>query len=247
MKDNLVKFLGCGDAFGSGGRMQTCIFLNLSDLKILLDCGATSLVAMRKFDINPNDINTIFISHLHGDHFGGLPFFILDAQLASFRDTPLTIAGPKGTQQRLNEAMEVLFPGSSQKQKNYSLDVIEIEPGSFSVLNGINTSAYQVTHSSGAPSLAYKLEYQGKVIAYTGDTEWNDNIITAADGTDLLITETFSYDKEIKNHLNYKTLMKYKDKLKTKRIIMTHMSDDMLKMLENVECDYAEDGKEFFI
>ena len=63
------------------------------------------MIAIRKFDIDPNAIRAVLITHLHGDHFGGLPFFILDAQLVSRRTAPLTIAGPPGLRDRLTTAL----------------------------------------------------------------------------------------------------------------------------------------------
>src|SRR5919202_71309 len=74
-----VRFLGSGDAFGSGGRFQTCIYVQFDTTHLLIDCGASSLIAMRRFRVDPSLIDTILLTDLHGDHFGGLPFFILDA------------------------------------------------------------------------------------------------------------------------------------------------------------------------
>ena len=71
-----LQFLGSGDAFGSGGRFNTCMLVESEFGAFLIDCGASSLIAMRKYGIDPNRIDTVFISHLHGDHFGGLPFLI---------------------------------------------------------------------------------------------------------------------------------------------------------------------------
>src|SRR5512135_792801 len=109
-----VQFLGSGDAFGSGGRLQTCIYVDCGSVRFLLDCGATSMSALKHWRVSPNSIEAILLTHLHGDHFGGLPFFILDAQLVSRRTRPLSLAGPAGTEQRIQAAQEVLFPGSSQ-------------------------------------------------------------------------------------------------------------------------------------
>ena len=107
-----VTFAGSGDAFGSGGRNQACIHVAGSGGggPVLLDCGATSLTALRHLGLDPGEISTVFVSHLHGDHFGGLPFLILDGQFAH-RTRPLTVAGPRGTGRRLTQAMECLFPG----------------------------------------------------------------------------------------------------------------------------------------
>jgi ribonuclease BN (tRNA processing enzyme) len=76
-----VKFLGCGDAFGSGGRLNTCFLVNRGDASFLVDCGASAMISIRRFGIDPNSVGAIVLSHLNADHFGGLPFFLLDAQL----------------------------------------------------------------------------------------------------------------------------------------------------------------------
>lgn len=75
-----LTFVGCGDAFGSGGRFNTCFHIAATKTNFLIDCGASSLIAMKRFGIDRNAIDTILITHFHGDHFGGLPYFVLDAQ-----------------------------------------------------------------------------------------------------------------------------------------------------------------------
>src|SRR5437867_5929422 len=76
-----VTFLGSGDAFGNGGRHQTCIFLETGTRRVVLDCGAKSMLAMKRQGVEPLTLDAVLLSHLHGDHFGGLPLLILDAQL----------------------------------------------------------------------------------------------------------------------------------------------------------------------
>src|SRR5919204_495218 len=105
-------FLGSGDAFGSGGRLQACISVRSEQAHVLLDCGASSLVAMKRLGVEPNSVDAVVLTHLHGDHFGGIPFLVLDGQF-SRRERPLLVAGPPGTRERVVQAMEVLFPGSS--------------------------------------------------------------------------------------------------------------------------------------
>ena len=90
--------------------MQTCIRLAAAGQTLLVDCGASSLVGLKAQRIDPSTIDVVVVTHLHGDHFGGLPFLVLDGQF-SRRSTPLVVAGPPGTRARLAEAMEVLFPG----------------------------------------------------------------------------------------------------------------------------------------
>jgi ribonuclease BN (tRNA processing enzyme) len=238
-----VMFLGSGDAFGSGGRLQTCILVRSAHCHFLIDCGTTVLVAMRHFGIEPNSIDMIFVSHLHGDHFGGIPFFILDAQLISKRTRPLLIAGPPGLQQRLTQAMEVLFPGSSKVQQRFEAHILELEPQKPDTFGAVTVTPYVVQHASGAPPFALRIACEGKIITYSGDTEWVDALIPAAQGADLFIAEAYFFDKQVKFHLDYRTLMSQLEILHPKRLILTHMSADMLTRLETLPCEYADDGK----
>lgn len=159
-----LKILGCGDAFGAGGRLNTCFLLDRGGgPNLLVDCGATSLVSMRRFGVDPNSIDAILISHLHGDHFGGLPIYILDAQVISARVKPLVIVGPPSIGARLRDAMESLFPGSSNAQRKFDVEVIELIPGRESTpLAGVNVTGYEVRHPSGAPALALRIEVAGR-------------------------------------------------------------------------------------
>jgi ribonuclease BN (tRNA processing enzyme) len=143
-----IPFLGGGDAFGSGGRLQTCILVTATTSTLLVDCGATALIAVRRFGVNPNDIDLILLTHLHGDHFGGIPFVVLDAQLISKRSRPLVIAGLSGTQRRIAAAMEVLFPGSSQVPQHVLLDIHELVPEQPSTFDEVTITPYPVQHSS---------------------------------------------------------------------------------------------------
>ena len=95
-----VQFVGCGDAFGSGGRQNTCFHVTGNSVNCLIDCGASALPALKRYGITRNDIDLILITHFHGDHFAGLPFLLLDAQF-SRRSRPLVIAGPEGIETRL--------------------------------------------------------------------------------------------------------------------------------------------------
>jgi ribonuclease BN (tRNA processing enzyme) len=105
-----LQFLGSGDAFGSGGGFNTCFHVERGrDGNLMVDCGASSMVAIRKWQVEPNAISTVLVSHLHGDHFAGLPFFLLDAQLVSRRTAPLLPAGPPGFGERLMILTEAMF------------------------------------------------------------------------------------------------------------------------------------------
>ena len=241
-----VTFVGSGDAFGSGGRFNTCIMVESAAARVLVDCGASSLVAMRRLDIDPNSIDGVVISHLHGDHFGGLPFFLLDAQLVSRRTRALRLIGPPGFGERLFAAREIFFPRSSVVQPTYDLQIEEILPGEQVMLRDIAVSGFEVDHFCAAPPLALRLEAGGRSLCYTGDTQWTDRLIEAAKNVDLLIAEAYFFDKKIKWHLDYATLAQNLDRIGARRVVLTHMSADMLARRNEVaECDLASDGARF--
>jgi ribonuclease BN (tRNA processing enzyme) len=237
-----ITFLGTGDAFGHGGRLQPCILVNARDCTFLMDCGATAMVSMNRFRVNPNDIDLILISHLHGDHFGGIPFFILDAQLHSKRQRPLIVAGPPGTCRRLEAVMEVMFPGSSKVQRKFFLEVAEMTPGEAYSFRTLTVTPVLVNHASGDPALAFRVDCEGKRVAYTGDTAWTDTIREIAMNANLLIAEAYFYEKPIKYHLSYLTLAGHLSEMNPERTFLTHMSEDMLSRVDDVKAEVAEDG-----
>jgi ribonuclease BN (tRNA processing enzyme) len=237
-----VTFAGSGDAFGSGGRLQACIHLRApADSPVLLDCGATSLTALKRLGLDPGEVSAVFVSHLHGDHFGGLPFLVLDGQF-SRRTAPLSVVGPPGIARRLADTMECLFPGSSTTPRRFDVQVTELAPGSATTIGGVTAHAWQGDHPSGAPPLLLRLELTGKTVAYTGDTAWTEAIIEAARDADLLIAEAYYRDKSIPYHLRLADLEAHRGQLTARRVILTHMSADVLASGPDKNYEHAHDG-----
>jgi ribonuclease BN (tRNA processing enzyme) len=237
-----VTFAGSGDAFGSGGRYQACIHVRRGDgPPVLLDCGATSLTALKSLGLDPGEIGTVFVSHLHGDHFGGLPFLILDGQFCG-RTAPLTVAGPPGTAGRLEQAMEVMFPGSAAASRRFGVSVVELSPGETDTVTGVGVTTREVIHPSGAPPLALRLRVGGRVIAYTGDTGWTDGLLALAAGADLLIAEAYQFEKAVPYHLRHADLVAHRDALTSRRVVLTHMSAGMLGRGDALGFAAAHDG-----
>lgn len=237
------QFVGCGDAFGSGGRFNTCFHVTGDDANFLIDCGASSMVALKRSGIVLNDIQTILITHFHADHFGGLPAFMLDAQFFSKRSKPLIIAGPHELKGWFVRAMETAFPGSSMTKPRFDLCLLELTEKEVVDVGGLQVTPYLVNHGNrGGPFFAYRIEVEGRVIAYTGDTEWTDALVDAGKGADLFVAEAYFREKKVPLHLDLATLEARLPEINPKRLILTHMSDDMLKHTVDVPYDCAEDG-----
>jgi ribonuclease BN (tRNA processing enzyme) len=237
-----LRFVGCGDAFGSGGRQNTCFHVIGESANFLVDCGASSLPALKRLEIARDDIDLVLITHFHGDHFAGLPFLLLDAQF-SRRTRPLVIAGPEGIELRLTQVMEALFENSSKTKQRFELSVVALRPEEARTFGAVKVTPFAVVHGeSGGPFLAHRIEAEGRVIAYSADTEWTETLIPAARGADLFIAEAYTYEKVVKNHLSLKTLEAHLPEIKAKRLVLTHMSDDMLGRLDTLDYTAAHDG-----
>lgn len=238
-----LQFLGSGDAFGSGGRFNTCFHLErAAHGNVLIDCGASSMVAIRKWGVDPNAVSTVLVSHLHGDHFAGLPFFLLDAQLVSRRTAPLLLAGPPGFEERLMVVMEAMFAGSTKSPRKFDLQIRELALHEKVETNSLAVTPYLMKHFSGAPSYALRIETEGKVLAYSGDTEWVDELIPAGRDADLFICEAYFFDKVMKYHLDYKTLAGRLPEIGARRTIVTHMGAELLGRQGEIALEAAHDG-----
>jgi ribonuclease BN (tRNA processing enzyme) len=237
-----LQFVGCGDALGSGGRYNTCFHVTGAQVNFLIDCGASSLPALKRQGIARNDIDLILITHFHGDHFGGLPFLLLDAQFTR-RTRPLVIAGPQGIETRLTQVMEALFENSSKTKQKFDLSVVALTPEETRRFGAVRVTPFPVVHGeSGGPFLAYRIETEGRIIAYSADTEWTESLIPAARDADLFIAEAYYYDRIVKNHLSLATLEAHLPEIRPKRLVLTHMSDDMLGRLDALDYTAASDG-----
>lgn len=230
-----LTIAGSGDAFGSGGRLNTCFLLETAKATLLVDCGASAMPALKKQGIDPNRIEAIVLSHLHGDHFGGLPFLLLDAQFLSRREQPLLIAGPPGTRARLDALLEVFFPKSTGSKWRFAWRVEEIAVGIETDLLGHSLSTAEVIHQSGAPSTAVRVSDGEKIFAYSGDTEWTDALRAIAANADLFICECYGYAGKIAGHITWEILKSRLADLGAKRTMVTHMNPSVLDRLEELK------------
>ena len=214
---------------------------------LLIDCGASSLVAMNRFGVETSAVDTILLSHLHGDHFGGLPFFILESHYVSDRKKPLVVAGPPGLEARVYEAMEVLYPGSSEAPLAFALEFVELEESVPAEIGPVTVTPYRVVHPSGAPAYALRVSRGDKTLAFSGDTVWTEALVKAANGADLFICECNYWEEGGGHHLDYETLMDHREELGCRQLVLTHMNDEMLRRIQGLDTEGAEDGKSYVL
>ncbi len=155
----------------------------------------------------------------------------------------MQVAGPPGIGARLAEAMEVLFPGSSQAQRRFPVEVTELRTdGKAAGLGAATVHGWEVEHACGAPPLALRVELGGTSFAYSGDTQWTAALAEAAYGADLFAVEAYTFDRRVRYHLDYQTLRSHLGEIHARRIVLTHMSAAMLSRLADADLPAAYDG-----
>jgi ribonuclease BN (tRNA processing enzyme) len=223
-----LTVVGCGDAFGSGGRLQTCYLVEAAGTRFLIDCGASALIGFNRLSLDPNTVPTIFISHLHGDHYAGLVWWLLHAKHVGKRTAPLTIVGPAGVEARLRAAAEALFPGSLQVKLRHELHFLELARDERLPVGPVAVTPFEASHPSGAPSYALRFETEGKLLGFTGDSEWVESLVAAGRGADLYIMECYQFEGEPRYHMSWSTIRAHLDRIGPKRVLLTHMAQGML-------------------
>lgn len=237
-----VRFVGSGDAFGSGGRFQTCILVDGPRSRFAIDFGASSLIALARQGIEHNSIDAVLLTHLHGDHCGGVPFLLLDAMLGAKRQRPLTIAGPPGTRAHLERLGEALFPGMRAMAPRFPLTHVELEIDRPNPVLDLVVTPRPARHTRETNPTALRVEVGGRVVAYTGDGEWTPDLAKVGQGADLLIAEAYFHTKPVKWHLNYPDVRAHIPDWNASRIVLTHMGPEMLDRLGEIPEECAEDG-----
>lgn len=237
-----LHILGCGDAFGSGGRNHSGYLVDAKDRLFLLDCGPTTLPAMKRAGFDPARLDVIFLSHLHGDHFGGLPFFFLEYLYENPRKKPLHIAGPPGTEERVTNLFQLMYGDPSVPRKLPPTLFHVLEPGRPATIEEIEVFPFRVPHQVNEVSLGLKVSYDGRQLLYSGDSPWCDLFVTHARGTDLFLCECSFFDPQTSNHMSYREIQQNLSRLECKRLILTHLGKEMLSRSDEIEVQLAEDG-----
>ncbi len=236
-----VIFLGTGDAFSARGRLQASCLIQSRTASLLLDCGATTLCSLKREHISAGPIDTVLLSHLHGDHFAGLPFLLLEYTYVEPRRRPLRIAGPPGTRARVRALVETTFPDAA-RELPYELNFTEILPDHCLHLGSVMVEPFRVPHQVEEISLGFIMELEGRRILYSGDSGWTEEWIARSENVDLFICECSFYQTRLPCHIDYPRLAENQGRLRARRTILTHIGEEVHARRPEIAMELAEDG-----
>jgi ribonuclease BN (tRNA processing enzyme) len=237
-----VVFVGTSDAFGAGGRRQSAVLIRGDRGALLMDCGATTNTGLNELSIDRDEIDTILISHFHGDHFGGIPLFLLGAVYEDRRRRPLQIAGPPEIESRVRALADAMGHGLSDLEWTFPLSFREVTPGATHAVGPAQVSAFETRHQIEANPHGYRINLGRQTIAYSGDTGWFDALPRLTAGADLFISECTLYDEELDFHLNLHQLTANRHAFDVGSVVLTHLGSEMSRRRGQCELETADDG-----
>jgi ribonuclease BN (tRNA processing enzyme) len=238
-----VTLFGTGDAFASFGRSQSGYLIDAPGGRILMEAGPGLMQALKGSGVSTDSFDLLLISHLHGDHFGGLPFLILDYMWETRRKKLLTIAGPARLEERTWSLMRTMFPHFELDKIKHKLKFVVLEPGRSKRLGKFKVSAIRSPHTKPDISLSLRIDGGGKSIVFSGDSGWNDELVEFSAGADLFLCECTYYESaHLKFHLNYPLLAANRNKFKVRRMVLTHLWREVLSREDEIALEMGYDG-----
>lgn len=237
-----VRFLGTGDAFNARGRCHASYLVEAPSGTLLLDCGASALLAMQRDGVDIDRLDAICLSHLHGDHFAGLPFLFIAQTFDVPRRRPLTIVGPPGTQARVEDLFRAMYRDLAARPLPFEVRYVEVSGGTRTPIGSAELLSFAVPHQATEISLGYRLGIDGTVVLYSGDTGWTEALVTLSQGVDLFICECCFYETRVDFHIDYPRLAAERHRFGCRRLVLSHCGREVLAHRDEITEEIASDG-----
>lgn len=224
-----IRFLGTGTAFNTDGRASQAILLEPPGrASILIDFGPDVMRSMMSLGLDPDRVDTLFLTHLHGDHFAGWPFLLLHWLFTHRRTRPVDVIGPSGTRERLEGVADLCYREFLSSRREFEVRYHELPIGEASqgeTPDGVRFEALPLMHHPS--SLGYRIDGLPGRLAISGDTEWCDNLVRLVSETDVAIIECTNLELAPGSHLSLDRIRRDADQLETARLVLTHLPDSV--------------------
>ena len=237
-----ITVLGSGDAFGSGGRLHSAYLVESPECTFLLECGPSILPGLKRVGADTAQVDFVLLSHLHGDHFGGIPFLFLEYVYENPRSRPLEVVGPPGTEERCRLLHRALFERIAEDPAPFPITYRELSTTP-ATMHGIRIAPFEVPHAEELTCFGYRMVVGGRTIVFSGDTGWTEDLVAHAQGADLFLCECTTYETELHLHLSYPQIARRAAEFGCKRLVLTHLGREPLAHLGDLTIECAADGQ----
>lgn len=223
-----VTFLGVGEACDES-LPNTSIWIQAEvdggRRSVLLDCGFTVPPLYFRRTTDPEDLDALWISHFHGDHFFGVPVLLLRLWETQ-RGKPLTIVGQEGTEELIRRAMDLAYPNFMSKL-GFPLELIVAEPGR--TLQVAELTWRFAENGHGQRDLAVRIEDSARSVFYSGDGRPTPDTLRLAAGCDLIIHEAFHVAASIPGHGTVARCIDFGREAGASSLALVHLQRDIRK------------------
>lgn len=194
-----VTLLGTGCPPAVMNRFGPSILVEAGGQKLLFDAGRGALQRLNQLKVKWQDVNGVFLTHLHSDHVVGFPDLWLTGWLTPGRTVPLRVWGPRGTTRMmslLEQAFEfdirIRLYDDRPSPDGIVLLAQDIVEGVVYDTGGVKVTAFLVDHAPITPAFGYRIDHAGRSVVLSGDTRVSENLVKHAQGVDLLVHEVAS-------------------------------------------------------
>ena len=218
-----LTFLGSGNAFASQGRYWSSF---LVDKLYQFDAPPTLLAHLKQVGADLPNLEVIFLSHHHADHFIGLPFLLLEYVYMTQRNKDLYIVGPPGVEEWMEDFANRCYPEIGSKDAGYERIYVDAKPHADQQAGSLNFHSVPMNHvKHSMEAFGYRVGINGKTVAYTGDTMFCEEIFELADGADVLVVDcTYAEGKGGPEHMGLDDIKVIRERINPDTdIILTHL------------------------
>lgn len=195
-----VTLLGTGCPPPVVTRFGPSTLVEAGEQKFLFDAGRGALQRLTQVAVRWQDVQGVFLTHLHSDHVVGFPDLWLTGWLiVPGRNVPLQVWGPRGTtdmMSHLRQAYEydvrIRIQNDGASPEGAALLAKDISEGVVYEKSGVKITAFEVDHAPVKPAFGYRIDYAGHSVVLSGDTRVSENLVRHAQGVDLLVHEVFA-------------------------------------------------------
>jgi ribonuclease BN (tRNA processing enzyme) len=220
-----IHFIGVGEACDSAHGNTSALVVTNNGSRVLLDCGfSVPHYFFHDFADDP-DLDYIWISHFHGDHFLGLPLLFLRLWQAN-RTRPLPIVSQKGVAEKVKQSLELAFPGF-EKKLSFDLEFHVVEADKTTTIGGLSWSTARTRHSQ--YNLGLLLDDGSKRLYFSGDGRPTEQVKELVQECDCIIHESFTFVDEFPYHGSITSSIELAESVGTETLALTHLDRDFRK------------------